>query len=166
MQETLEYIKQAFELKNQQCYKQAVEMLYKALEIESDNIEILFQLGELYFLMKNFARALQYLEKVISKNENHVEALKILGKIYVYSQELDKAYSVFEKIFNLQKTPQNLIELINILSKRKDIEKIKDFESLENDSVLYAIAKAYYDNGKLDNAKEKWSNSYDSIMNS
>ena len=72
MQETIEYIKQAFELKSQQCYKQAIEMLYKALELESDNIEILFQLGELYFLLNNFARSQQYLEKVLLQNENHV----------------------------------------------------------------------------------------------
>ena len=56
MQETIEYIKQAFELKSQQCYKQAIEMLYKALEIENNNLEILFQLGELYFLLNNLLR--------------------------------------------------------------------------------------------------------------
>ena len=78
MQETLEYIKQAFDLKAQKCYKQAIEMLYKALEEESDNIEILFQLGELYFLLNNFQRAASYLEKVLVKNEKHIEALKIL----------------------------------------------------------------------------------------
>ena len=40
--EVLDYIKQACDLREQGCYKQAIEMLYKALEIESDNIEILF----------------------------------------------------------------------------------------------------------------------------
>ena len=58
MQESLEYIKQSFDLKSQGCYKQAIEMLYKALELESDNIEILFQLGELYFLLNNFQRSI------------------------------------------------------------------------------------------------------------
>ena len=99
MQETIEYIKQAFELKSQQCYKQAIEMLYKALELESDNIEILFQLGELYFLLNNFARSQQYLEKVLLQNENHVETLEILEKIYIYSNELSKAFSTAERIF-------------------------------------------------------------------
>ena len=92
MQETIEYIKQAFELKSQQCYKQAIEMLYKALEIENNNLEILFQLGELYFLLNNFARSQQYLEKVIAQNENHVEALKTLEKIYLLSNEFSKAF--------------------------------------------------------------------------
>ena len=39
--ETINYIKQAFELKEQKYYKPAIEMLYKALETENDNIEIL-----------------------------------------------------------------------------------------------------------------------------
>ena len=62
----LQYIKQAFELKEQKYYKPAIEMLYKALEVENDNIEILYQIGELYFLINNYTRALQYLEKVLS----------------------------------------------------------------------------------------------------
>ena len=76
--EVIEYIKQAFELKSQKCYKQAIEMLYKALEIENDNIEILFQLGELYFMLKNFSRSCHYLEKVLLKDNKHIEALRIL----------------------------------------------------------------------------------------
>ena len=92
MQETLEYIKKAFDLKSQKCYKQAIEMLYKALEQESDNIEILFQLGELYFLLNNFQRANHYLEKVLQKNSEHVEALKLIEKIYTYSNEKEKAF--------------------------------------------------------------------------
>lgn len=97
MQETLEYIKQAFNLKSQKCYKQAIEMLYKALEKENDNIEILFQLGELYFLLKNFPRAIHYLEKVLQKDENHIEALKIMQKIYVFADEKEQAYKSAKK---------------------------------------------------------------------
>ena len=160
MQETLEYIKQAFDLKSQKCYKQAIEMLYKALEAESDNIEILFQLGELYFLLNNFQRAVQYLEKVIAKNDKHIEALKILEKIFAFSNDYENAYETAEKIFGIEKTPSNLLELINIASKDKNLDKIKDFENSDilNDVVLYGIACAYYENGKLNEAKEKLEN--------
>lgn len=153
MQETFEYIKQAFELKSQQCYKQAIEMLYKALEIESDNIEILFQLGELYFLLKNFARASQYLDKVIAKNENHIEALKILGKIASYSKDLEKACKIAEKCLDIDNSIENILDLINIYSKMNSLSKL-DTLAQENDLILYAIAKAYYDNNKLDISKE------------
>ena len=39
--QSIEYIKQAFELRESKNYKPAIEMLYKALEIENDNVEIL-----------------------------------------------------------------------------------------------------------------------------
>ena len=55
--EVLDYIKQAFDLKAQGCYKQAIEMLYKTLETEIDNIEILYQLGDLYFQLHKYQRA-------------------------------------------------------------------------------------------------------------
>ena len=110
MQETIEFIKQAFDLKSQKCYKQAIEMLYKALELENDNPEILFQLGELYFLLRNLPRASHYLEKVLQKNENHIETLKLMQKIYVFSDEKELAFKTAEKIFELQQLIKNLKE--------------------------------------------------------
>ena len=55
--EILTYITQSFDLKRQGYYKQAIEMLYKALAIEGNNVEILSQLADLYFcwvMMKEF----------------------------------------------------------------------------------------------------------------
>ena len=157
MQETVEYIKQAFELKSQKNYKQAIEMLYKALELENENIEIFFQLGELYFLLNNFQRSSHYIEKVLAKEPNHTEALSIMEKIYVYSNNYSRAFAIAEKIFNLQNNEKNLISLIEISAKKGDLKKIKEYENLEtiNDSILYEIAKAYYDNKKPQEAEQK-----------
>ena len=76
--DVINYIKRAFELKSQECYKQAIEMLYKALETENDNIEILYQIAELYYLLYNFDRAEQYLEKVLQMSPEHIRSLKLL----------------------------------------------------------------------------------------
>lgn len=156
MQETIEYIRQAFELKSQQCYKQAIEMLYKALELENDNLEILFQLGELYYLLKNFPRAVGYLEKVTARNSNHIESLNILKQIHIFQNEYKEAYKMAERVFNIQKTPENLSELIKIAAKLGNIDKIKEFEKSEiaDGYVIYNCAKAYYDNACLDDAKK------------
>lgn len=155
MQETLEYIKQAFDLKKQQCYKQAIEMLYKALELESDNVEILFQLGELYFLLNNFSRSIHYLEKVISINPGHIETLEILEKIYLYSKDFSSALSTAEKILTLKNNSQNIINFIDIVSLSGNLKKIKDFETSNDDNVLYHIANAYYENKYPKDAQEK-----------
>lgn len=153
--EVLEYIKQSFDLKSKGLYKQAIEMLYKALEIENDNIELLFQLGELYFLLNNYPRAIQYVEKISKVNPNHEEALKLSEKIYLRENRFDKAKDAALKIFELQKKSENLSDLILILSKMKDIDAIKNYESSEyaDDSVKLSIASAYFDNSNYDASK-------------
>ena len=79
--QTIDYIKQAFELKETQNFKPAIEMLYKALELENDNVEILYQIAELYFLLNNYSRASHYLEKIFQLNPNHISALKLTRTI-------------------------------------------------------------------------------------
>ena len=76
--EVLEYITKSFDLKRQGFYKPAIEMLYKALTIENNNVEILSQLGELYYLLENNQRAISYIEKTLEIDPLHIECLKLL----------------------------------------------------------------------------------------
>lgn len=151
----LGYIRQAFELKKQNCYKQAIEMLYKALEIECDNVEILFQLGELYYLLKNYSRSVQYLEKVVSKNPEHVDALKLLKSIYLDEGNIEKAYECAKKYNDVVKNDESLSGLISIMGKLGRFDEIKIIEEQPDLSidVLYSIAKVYYDADDLVKAK-------------
>ena len=66
---TAQFLKEAFRLQSEKHYKQAIEALYKALCIESDNVEILSQISHLYFLMNNFERALEYAEKILERKK-------------------------------------------------------------------------------------------------
>jgi tetratricopeptide (TPR) repeat protein len=113
--ETINNIKQAFELKEQKYYKPAIEMLYKALETENDNIEILYQIGDLYFLMSNYERAQQYIDKALSINSSHEPSLKLSCNIKERLGDLDSALSITQKIFESNPGKNNLYELIKIL---------------------------------------------------
>ena len=152
----LEYIKQSFELKSKGLYKQAIEMLYKALEIENDKKELLFQLGELYFLLNNYPRALQYIEKILSVSPEHIESLKLVQKIYERENKLEESKSAAEKIYTIKPDSKSLSELISILGKMnliKDIEKyISDTGA--DDSVKLAAAKAYFENSYYEKAEK------------
>ena len=110
-EEILSYIKRAFELKEQECYKQAIEMLYKAIALEPDNTEILFQIGELYFMLNNYTRAIQYPEQVLEQDENHIPSLKLLKNICLKQNELYRAKETAEKIYEKEKTDNNLSSL-------------------------------------------------------
>ena len=48
---------------------------------DNDNVEILSQIGEIYFLMNNYSRALQYFDKALQINSNHINSLEITKKI-------------------------------------------------------------------------------------
>ena len=154
--EVLDYIKQAFDLKSQGCYKQAIEMLYKTLESEVDNIEILYQLGDLYYQLHNYVRAEKYLEKVLLKDSSHIDSYKLLKEIYIKENKIDDAKIMAEKIYMLEGTSKNLAALIKILALLKDYDEIEKYvasKSLEDD-VLVEYARVCYLKGNFDKALE------------
>lgn len=153
---SIDYIKQAFELKEQKYYKPAIEMLYKALEAEGDNPEILYQIGEIYFLINNYPRAIHYLEKVLAINSMHTETLKLIRKIKERQGDLNCVLEISQKLFENDKNSENLKSLINILVKLKlfcEIDKYKDSEYFNTD-VKVNYANALYLNGEVEKAKE------------
>lgn len=154
--QSLQYIKQAFELKEQKYYKPAIEMLYKALEIEGDNIEILFQIGELYFLINNYARALQYLDKVLSINPVHVDSLKLTRTIKERQGDLSAVLEISKKLYENNPNSESLKSLVKILVNLKLFDEIESFKSSEffNTDVKIECANAFYNNGEIEKAKD------------
>lgn len=155
--QTLDYIKKSFELKRQGFYKPAIEMLYKALSLDTDNVEILAQLAHLYKLLNNFDRAKYYIEKVLEIDKNHLDCLFLLKELSLLQNNLHEAKEISEKIYAIQPSNKNLAGKIKILNKLQDFEAVMELEhSLEefDDEVLYEIACAYYDNYDFDKAME------------
>ncbi len=154
--EVLEYIKEAFSLRSQELYKPAVEMLYKALALDNDNIEVLYQLGELYTLMQNYTRAAGYLDQVILKCPEHTEALRLYQKISENQKDFEKSLSFAEKLFKINKNSDNLKELVILSGKLNLTDRLKKYVSSEytTPDVIYEIANALYNNGETDYAKK------------
>lgn len=147
--EVVDYIKKSFELKNQGFYKPAIEMLYKALSIDSDNVEILAQLAHLYKLLGNSERAIHYIEKVLEIDKNHLQCLILEEDIYLEQGFLQLAKNVVEKIYEIQPTSKNLAKKINLLNKLQEFDAIREIqedESKFDDEVLYETAQAYCEN--------------------
>lgn len=162
--ETLDYIKKSFSLKSQGYYKPAIEMLYKALAIDCDNVEILAQLAHLYKLLDNFQRAVYYIEKVLDIDNKHLDCLFLLKEIHIQQGDLQLAKNISEKIYALQPNCENLSTHINILNKLDDFNEIKKFESSVAqpcDKVLYEIAFAYYNNYDFPKALELLNSAYE-----
>jgi len=162
--EIVGYIKQSFKLKNQGFYKPAIEMLYKALSIDGDNVEILAQLGHLYKLLDNYERAVGYVEKVLEIDPKHIDCLYLLEEIYSLQEFFNLSKNIAEKIYEIQPSAKNLAKKINILNKLNEFEEIKELESTNeelDDEVLYEFACAYYQNYDLDKTLELLEKSYE-----
>lgn len=145
--EIFEYIQKSFDLKNQGFYKPAIEMLYKALSLENNNVEILSQLAELYYLLGNFDRAINYVEKTLEIVPLHVDCLKLKLKIYMSNGNFVEAQHVALTIFDLNSTQENFAKRIEILNKLKDLETVKSLEETDiefNQEICYHFAVAYY----------------------
>lgn len=154
--QSIEYIKQAFELKESKNYKPAIEMLYKALEIENDNVEILSQIAELYFLLNNYSRALQYLEKALQINPSHTNSLKLTRTIKERQGDLNSVLEISTKLFEENKNTENLKDLIKNLVQLKLFDEIDKYKNSEffNDEVKIEYANALYSNGETEKTKE------------
>ncbi|MCM1339072.1 MAG: tetratricopeptide repeat protein [Muribaculaceae bacterium] len=154
--QSIDYIKQAFDLKESKLYKPAIEKLYKALEIEVDNIEILSQIGELYFLLNNYTRANQYFEKVLQINPSHENSLKLTRTIKEREGDWNRVLELSQKLFDSYQNSENLKSLIKALIKLKlfvEIDKYKESEFFTDD-VKSECASSYYENGETEQAKE------------
>ena len=154
--QSIEYIKQAFELKESKNYKPAIEMLYKALEIENDNVEILCQIAELYVLLNNYQRALQYLEKALIICPQHINSLELTRTIKERQNDLNSVLEISTKLFEQNQNSENIKNLIKILVKLKlfcEIEKYTTSEYFNND-VKIEYANALYANGEIEKARE------------
>ena len=151
-----EYIKKAFELKEQKQYKSAIEMLYKVLEYENENIETLFQIGELYFLLNNYEKSNKYLEKVLAVCPNNQDALKLLIEIKERRGDLNKALELAQNLYDNNQNSENLKTLVKVLIKTKSYKEIEKYVNSEffNSDIKLDWANALYSNGETDKVKE------------
>ena len=134
---SIDYIKKSFELKNSKLYKEAIEMLYKALEFEEGraNVEIISQIGDLYVLLKNYDRALEEYEKVLDIDKNHTHSLDEMSKIYFKTGEYNKALEVSKKLLESTDDVQYFINHFRILFKLEYFDKMHDLYESLNESL-------------------------------
>lgn len=146
---------EAFDLKKKGYYKQAIELFYKMLAKEGDNVELLSELGNLYFLLNNYDRAINYTNKALEIDNNHSPSLITLRKINTIKKDYETASKIANKIYILTQAQEDLYEFIKILNIRKKYNEATGFVDFINSvNVAVEIAKAYYHLKKYDNAVE------------
>ena len=155
--EKIELIKKSFQLKNLGQYKEALVMLYKALEYDSvnqDNVELLSQIGEMHFLLGNNERALEEFSRALLINPKHTFSLQKCYEIYYSQNQIAKALKVASDMFEQDKNPVSCYCYFEALIKSgKKQDAISLFNTLDetiklDGNVLYLISTISDENKK------------------
>ncbi len=147
--EKIELIKRSFSLKHSGQYKEALVLLYKALEYDSiveDNVELLSQIGEIHFLLGNYERALEEFSRALSINPEHTFSMQKCYQVYIAQNQVQKALKIASDMFEQDKNPVSCYCYFEALIKSgKEQDAISIFNTLDETTkldanVLYLIS--------------------------
>lgn len=136
-------IQEGFVLKTKGYYKHAIEYFYKALEIDNSSSELLLEIADCYYLMKDEERALNYIEQILDKNPTHVDSLKLLKKIFISKNAWVEAEQTAKNIYCISTEPEDLAEIFRLLNKQGRYSEIFEYNTdVISSSILYEKAFA------------------------
>lgn len=159
-------LQEGFALKNRGHYKHAIEVFYKALELDNTSNELLLEIAELYYKMQNEERALNYIEQILDNNPKHIEALKLLKQIFVDKNALAEAEQTAKNIYCISCDIDDLAEIFSLLNKQQKFDEVFEYniEKL-TPAIILELAKAHYCKKEYQIAQELIINNIENIDN-
>ena len=158
--EVITLLKEAFELKRQEKYKHAMELLYKALALCPENVEILSQIAEIHMLLNNPQSAGSIYERLASKQIDDAEVMTRLCTYYMSIFSFDKAKLLLEKFIlaypsqKAYETYLNAYFSMNIYEKVCETYKDKKLENYHSTILDKIYAIALYKTDKVKDAEK------------
>ncbi len=145
----IELVKKAFEYKTLKKYKEAIDILHKALKCEedvNDDVEIHSFLGQLHLLLNDTDSAFEEFQNALSINPEHVFSLINCYDIYFNIGEIQKAFEISQKLCEIDRSAFSYCKYIKALIKmNKNQEALEVFNSLSEEikldsDLLYLIS--------------------------
>lgn len=138
-------LQEAFALKASGHYKHAIEVFYKALELDNTSSELLLEIADLYDKLGNEEKALNYIEQILNSEPTHVEALKFLKRVFEKKCAWLEAEQTAKNIYCVSHNPSDLAEIFKLLIKQNKFDEIFEFNQNSDDkNVCLEVARAYY----------------------
>ena len=144
----------ALEYREKEEYKLAIESLYKALDVQDDNVEVLLQLAEIYALLKDYERSIKYYKTILDVDENNLNVISALySKCFTIGKYKD-ALDYAQKALNLEKNDKNYKNLVRVFDKFADVKSLRDLvmQNSLSPSVLISIAYSFVKHAFPDDA--------------
>ena len=147
---SLVYLEQAKALYNKKELEKSEELLFKALELEPDNQDILLTLGQVYYAQNKKDKCIELLNKLSEDNENP-ELLNFCGAVESYQGNFKAARNFVLSAIKLNpKNDEYYFNLANIYFKQGDTTFAKQYYNHaialkpDNRNYRFALANLYY----------------------
>ena len=120
---------EALKQKAIQNYKKAIDALISCSKLHPERAVVFYQLGDLYFRIKEYSRAESSLQKAIALDQNNLWYKQKLYQLYVYNEDYNKAITAVKPLlFKSQAYQEDLVHLNvsagNYEAALKEIEKL------------------------------------------
>lgn len=144
----------AIEYREKEEYKLAIESLYKALDVQGDNVDVLIQLAEIYSILKDYERSIKYYKSVLEVDENNLNILGALYSKYFIIGKFKDALECAQKALNIEKNDKNYLNLIKVLDKFSDVKALRDLvaQNQLSETTLIAVAHSFVKHAFPDDA--------------
>ena len=102
----------AISLYKDKKYNDAIQLWQKALEIEPQEIEVLYSLGIINFELKKYNEALEFLQQLLDLSPGHHKAMLILGTAYIKLRKFEHAEEYIKK--SIEINPNQKLAYLNL----------------------------------------------------
>ena len=160
MSNITQYLKTAFEYKNNGRYKEAIDFFYKALAIDNESNEILCELAHLYEKLCQNMRAMELYEQILQKSPNDNSVKFDYALLNKKIKKYDMAENLLTDLLNTDYDKNAICkELFEIYSLKKEYDKIKSYYNkcsnyIKNSVILNYIGLAYLNTGDKNIAED------------
>ena len=139
------HLDKALEYREKEEYKLAIESLYKALDVQGDNVDVLLQLAEIYSCLKDYERSIKYYKTILEVDENNLNVLSAIYSQYFMVGKYKDALECAQKALALEASDKNFVHLIAVLDKFADVKALRDLVSQYDltENVLIQVAHVF-----------------------
>lgn len=93
-------------------FEDAIALWEKALQINPQEIEVLYSLGLIYFEIKKYDQSIAFLENLLDLSPGHFKAMLIIGTAYIKSRQFDLAEEYIQKSLSIN--PKHKLSFLNL----------------------------------------------------
>ena len=125
--------KEILTLKDNEDYEEAMLKIVELFELGYNDIDIMYELAEIYYLTNDYERAATWVGKILGVNNSHQETLLLAIKIYNNSGQSEKTLPVIELLLSrsdakfINENKEFFSGIIN-----KNIEQVTNYKLISN----------------------------------